>query len=1025
MKKHAFPGQETDSIVFLSFRLDRRAGCLTDAGKAIPLRPKTWAVLLYLAERPGALVTREELLDAVWPEVAVTPDTLTKSIGELRVALGDDSKAPRCIETVHRRGFRFIADTRPAGPAAAVTSSRGEDEPNSGEVRPQADVFVGREEELAMLSACFEKACMAERQTVLITGPAGQGKTALVEAFLDSLASSSGESPVWIGRGSCVEQHGTREAYMPVLDAVGRLAHRPDADAIIGLLRRVAPTWLVQMPWLLGDDAQTVHQSLQSARPERMLREFAALIEALGKDLTVVLVLEDLHWSDAATVDLLSVLAQRHEPARLLVLGTYRAAEAIVQNQPLAQAVRTLRMRRQCNHLPLHELSREEVERYLEARFPSSDFASALAAVLHEYTDGNPLVVVAVVENMLSRGWILETEPGWALSTPVQKLKLEMPDDARRMIEMQFDSLTPTDRRLLQVASVIGKEFAVQPVAAALGCSVEDAESRCDALSRTHSFLRFAGTSHWPGGAAAQRYVFAHELYRHAAYDEIPEGQRRRLHQEIGENIEAAYGEGEQDVAAELAEHFEQARDYARAVVYLTAAAERAQRRFAKREAIGSLDTALQLAALLPDRRERLSCELDVRLALGPALSDFYGYASERVRTNYERARNVCAEVGEPKQLFEILYALSHVYAIRSDEFLIPKVTAELDELATRLGSRPHRLLTDTILVRTALEAGRLVEACRLAEQRLPSPVEAPELSFSFGPDPLIDARCNYAYAMWLRGYAQQAREIVQANLAAAERTGSVAALVPAFWFTALLEAWDRNPTAARAPADRAMALSTEYGFEYWHTLAMAVRGWISVQSGQTREGIEELERARAAHFASDSKLCTTYILAFLAEGHLRAGTLDAGSGAIDEGLSVAESTLDRSIWPELWRIKGELLLASTQRRRSRSSPSRRDADSRAAERCFLQAVQKAREREAKLLELRAANGLARLWQSHGKVQEACSLLSELCRWFGPSAEIADLRQARALLAELTTTRTSPASPRHQARRSSRQLLRR
>lgn len=1022
MNKQALSGQETGSIAFLSFCLDRRAGCLTSAGKTIPLRPKTWAVLLYLAERPGALVTREELLDAVWPEVAVTPDTLTKSIGELRVALGDDSKTPRCIETVHRRGFRFIADTRPAGPAA-VPSSRGEGDPDRGEVRPQADVFIGREAELAMLSACFEKARMAERQTVLITGPAGQGKTALVEAFLDSLASASGESPVWIGRGSCVEQHGTREAYMPVLDALERLAHRPDADALIGLLRRVAPTWLVQMPWLLGDEVQTVHQSLQSARPERMLREFAALIEALSTDVTLVLVLEDLHWSDAATVDLLSVLAQRREPARLLVLGTYRAAEAIVQNQALAQVVRTLQMRRQCNHLPLHELSREEVEWYLEARFPGCDFASALAAVLHEYTDGNPLVVVAVVENMLSRGWILDTEPGWALSTPVGKLKLEMPDDARRMIEMQFDSLKPADRRLLQVASVVGKEFPVQPVATALGCSVEDAESRYDTLSRTHSFLRFAGTSHWPDGAAVQRYLFAHELYRRAAYDEIPEGHRRRFHQEIGESIEAAYGERAQEVAAELAEHFEQAHDYARAVVYLSAAAEHAQRRFAKREAIGSLETALQLAALLPDRHERLSYELDVRLALGPVLSDFHGYASERVRVNYERAREICGEVGEPKQLFEILYALSHVYAIRSDEVLIPKVTGELDELATRLGSRPHRLLTDSVLVRTAVEAGRFAEACRLAEQRFPSPVEAPELVFSFGPDPLIDARCNYAYALWLRGYTDRARATVQENLAAAEETGSASGLVPACWFTALFEAWDRNPTAAREPADRAMALCIEYGFEYWRTLTMAVRGWIAVQSGQMREGIEELERARAAHSASDSNLCATYILAFLAEGYLRAGTFAAGLDAIDEGLSVAESTLDRSIWPELWRIKGELVLASTQRRRSRSTPSRRDADWRAAEQCFLQAVQKARESEAKLLELRAANGLARLWQNHGRVREARSLLSELCEWFGPSAQTADLRATQELLAKRSTATAS--APRRQATRSTRHRIRR
>ena len=682
----AAPGAgDPSSIDFLDFRIDRRGGRLTRAGETIALRPKTWAVLLYLAERPGMLVSREDLLDAVWPDVAVTPDTLTKSIGELRLALGDDSKTPRCIETVHRRGFRFIAETRASGPGSPTPGSGGV-ESKGGSQQPETGVFVGREDELGRLSAHLAKARLGERQIVFVTGSPGVGKTALVDAFLDSPGVSNGPSPVWVGRGACVDQHGTREPYMPVLDALERLAHRPDAERLTTLLRRVAPTWLVQIPWLVGDGAKVVWQSLQAARAERMPREFAALVEALSTNLTVVLVLEDLHWSDAATVDLLSVLAQRREPARLLVIGTYRAAEAVVQHHVLSRAVRTLQMRRQCVDLPLHELDTEEVERYLEERFPGAEFAAELARLLHEYTDGNPLLVVAVLENMLSRGWILETAPGWALSTPVQKLQLEMPDDARRMIEMQFDGLSPADRRLLQVASVVGKEFAMQPVAAALGCGVEDAEARCEALARAHSFLRFSGASEWPDTRTAQHYAFSHELYRHAAYAEIPEGLQRRLHQEIGEAIEAAYGERATTVAPELAAHFERSGDYARTVVYLAAAAQRARQRFANREAAGYLETALALAEALPDTHERRLRELDARLALGPVLSDLHGLASEQVRDNYERARDLCAEVGTPEQLFRVLYALCYVCAVRSDKALTPKVTAELDDLATASG---------------------------------------------------------------------------------------------------------------------------------------------------------------------------------------------------------------------------------------------------------------------------------------------------------------------------------------------------
>jgi DNA-binding winged helix-turn-helix (wHTH) protein len=310
------PATSRDPIVFAQFRIDPRAGELSRAGTPIPLRPKTWSVLMYLVERPGVLITRDELLDAVWPDVAVTPDTVTKSIGELRLALGDDAAAPRFIATVHRRGFRFLPDTETAAQLAV--------EPTAWEdvgLRPRP--FVGRAAELERLESCFAKASRGERQIVFVTGPPGIGKTTLIDALLDLPSLHRASPRVWIARAACVEQHGPREPYMPVLEALGRLARRPDAEGLASLLRRSAPTWLAQMPWLIGDDAGALRESLQAARAERMLREFAAFTEALTANVTLVLVLEDLHWCDPATVDLLAVLGEHREPARLLVIGSF------------------------------------------------------------------------------------------------------------------------------------------------------------------------------------------------------------------------------------------------------------------------------------------------------------------------------------------------------------------------------------------------------------------------------------------------------------------------------------------------------------------------------------------------------------------------------------------------------------------------------------------------------------------------------------------------------------------------------
>jgi DNA-binding winged helix-turn-helix (wHTH) protein len=512
-------------MVFSSFRLDRRSGQLTRAGVPVALRPKTWAVLVHLAERPGVLVSTDELLDAVWQNVAVTPGTLTKSIGELRQAFGDDAASPHFIETVHRRGFRFIAK---ASDAAAVDPGAAPRSDAAADRRP----LVGRAAELELLTERLGRAQAGARQIVFVTGPAGVGKTALVDGFLDSLPSRAPE--LWVERGACVEQHATREPYMPVLMALERLAHRPDADRLLGLLRRIAPTWLAQMPWLIGDHEQaSLRESLWAARAERMLREFAALCEALTDEAPLVLVLEDLHWSDPSTVDLLSLLGERTEPARLLVIGTYRPAEVAVHEHVLSAAVHTLKLRQRCVETPVHELGEADVHSYLGMRFPGAVLPPTLARRIHAHTDGNPLFMRAVVEHLLSRGWILETAPGWSFAAMPETDDLGVPDDARDLIAAQLGSLAPADRSLLDAASVVGHEFAAQGVGAALRCGLDDVELRCETLAQPQRFLRFAGSTDWPDGTVALRYAFTHELYRQAVYQAIPAGTRQRLHRRV------------------------------------------------------------------------------------------------------------------------------------------------------------------------------------------------------------------------------------------------------------------------------------------------------------------------------------------------------------------------------------------------------------------------------------------------------------------------------------------------------------
>src|SRR5262245_7102431 len=307
-----------------TFRFDRYALDLANErllqdGDAVPLTPKAFAVLRRLVEDAGRLVTKDDLMRSVWRDTHVSDGVLRVVILEIRRALGDESGEPRFIETVPRRGYRFVAQRTRASRPPAVAGGAG--------------TLVGRDGVLATLEARLARACAGERQLVFLSGEAGIGKTSVLDAFV---ASAAREPDVAIARGACLEHYGVAEAYLPVLEAIGRLLREPGSDRAIRLLEKYAPTWLLQLPWLAPrDDREALRRELVGVTKERMLREMSEALEALTTDTALVLVLEDLHWSDHSTLDLLGMLARRNETARLLVLGSYRPVDVIVAGHPV------------------------------------------------------------------------------------------------------------------------------------------------------------------------------------------------------------------------------------------------------------------------------------------------------------------------------------------------------------------------------------------------------------------------------------------------------------------------------------------------------------------------------------------------------------------------------------------------------------------------------------------------------------------------------------------------------------------
>jgi DNA-binding winged helix-turn-helix (wHTH) protein/tetratricopeptide (TPR) repeat protein len=931
-------------IAFPPFRLDQRAGRLWRSHQPVALRPKAWALLCYLIERPGVLVTKDDLHTALWADAVVSDDTLTRTLGELRQALGDDPRTPRIIETVHRRGFRFIGRRQEspdeAKPAASPLVPEG-----TAELEPVT--LVGRDAELAKLGALFRQASAGKRQIVFIDGEPGIGKSAVVEGFLRTLRAS--KAPVQIGYGQCVEQHGEREPYMAVLEALERLNHGPDRDRLLPMLRSLAPSWLAQMPSLLKpSDMEWLRRGHADVTPHRMLREFAGLVEAIAKDRPLVLVLEDLHWSDQGTVDLVSVLAQRPERARLMLVATYRPAQAAALDHPIQQVLTLLRARGRCTDIVLEYLSRSDVATYLARRAPGARVADDVATVIHSRTDGNPLFMVVLVDHLLARSWLTQEGGAWRLTVSPATIEHDVPDNLRQLIEDQLRFVTPEERSLLEAASVAGMAFDAPAVAAGLGEAPERVESTCHHLCRGPRWLQHLGDREWPDGAFAARYAFRHALYQRALYDRVSPSRRRTLHERIGRRLETGYEGHTAEAASELARHFEGGRNPRRSLVYLEQAATRAYDRRAYRDVIGCLEPALRILGDLPDTPERARDELKLRRLYAVVLSQTAGYAADVLLDNLERTQGLCERLGDVAALFDALSGLCLLHAARGDLVQAEKDGDRLSQIADRLD--PSAALEYHFLL-GALEVwkGALTVGKALLARALSSPVAIEDADRPYGVNPVVAARSFEGLRRWTVGDRSGARAVQQEGLALAERHGRPFTLAQAATFGAIVSVLEEDWGEAAQLAGRAIKLSDEYGFPRWRGTALVIRGRAHVEQCDAARGLAEMHEGLRVLRLSGMQLGHSFLIALLAEAYLRMGRLDEGLGAADEGLTYCCDTTERLFESELWRLRGEIIL-----RRACTGDQTQASEVQKAETCFQKARTIARAQGAHMLERRA-----------------------------------------------------------------------
>lgn len=944
---------------FADHELDPAQG-LKRGRREVRITPKSLSLLYLLAQRAGQVVTKEEIFRLVWTDTAVSDSALTSCIQELRGALGDDAREPRFIETLHRRGYRFVAQT-----AVEVAA---EPAPGVSVPLPRAGThFVGREPLVQQMLSAWTAASQGARQILFVTGESGVGKTTLVAAFLRRAAA---HGPVRCTWAECVQHIGIGEPYEPLLEAITRLCRQPGGDQLLPVLEHYAPTWLAQLPALLSPTRlAALQRNAAGTTRERMLRELTGALEAITSQTPLVLWLEDLHWSDVSTLDWLAAFASHPEPARLLLIGTFRANEVAGKEHRLATLPYELGVKGLCRELVLHGLDVDAIAEYGKLRFPSfdgEDTLGKLAPLVYRRTAGNPLFMINIFGDLVERGLIVEKNGGWSLPNRIDSQDLGIPESIRRAISAQIDRLSTNERILLEAASVAGMSFTLSVVATVTGISLQEAESTLTSMTRRQRFIRRSDVLN-SAGRVLSGFEFLHVLYREAINQRILPERIEELHRQVGTSKETLDAEGSQQMAAELAMHFELGQETQRAVFYLEQAAQNAASRSAFAEARIHLNKALLLLRQLPLTPERREREAVLLVALGGAFQATHGWGAKEAEEAYSGARILLHDLGKEARLFTALWGLWLFYWGRGFMEDAQEVVKDLLTIAGRTNDRVTLLQAHHAGWATAFSHGDIEATLLHTEEglRLYQEERDSALISNFGNhDARVCCQMFRARALALKGEIDEGSRNSADSVQHARKLAHPFSVALALVFASGLDQLMHNYEGARSHAAAAIAIARDHEFRLFLAWASAFEGWAEGQLGSCKQGLQKIVTSLNSVRGISCGRYQAHLLGLLADTQFTMGKTQDGFETVEEALRVARETGEKFYEPELYRLRGELRLT-----KERNSPGNAEQD-------LLEALRISREQGARLLTLRSSASLARLWISNGKDHEASDLIT-------------------------------------------------
>ncbi len=868
-----------------------------------------------------------------------------------------------------------------------MRTERSEDEPGSVPVgEPEfpfafADrtAFVARDRERGQLRRCLQEALEGRGRVVMIGGAAGVGKTRLAA----ETAQEAWHSGVRILAGRCHDSDDSLP-YGPLVEVLeAALPRAADSEVLREALGKEAPELarlLPQLRRLLPEIPQSPELPTEQSR--RLL--LASVVEFLARssrECPLLLLLDDLHWADAASLSLLDFLAQRVAKLPILIIGTYRSSDPD-RTEHLAATIETMTRAHLMEHIQLQGLAEESVGEMLRI-LTGREVPPSLVHLVYFQTDGNPFFVEELLKHLLEQGALFDANGDFRRD--LDAAEIDVPSSVRRVIESRFQRLSEHTRKALAAASVIGYHFSF-PVLEVLVAAGTD--KLLDAIDEAE----WAGLVVSSEGELDARLRFSHALVQHTLASGLSHPRRQHLHLKIADVMEQVYTDSLAEHSTEIAHHLlraGRAADAPRTIRHLATAAQGAISAGAYEDAERRFSSALYLTKRMAAGPERDRQEFDLLLALSTALIAARGYAAPELEAPFGRMLELCDKFGEAFMQFLVQVQTWTFFAVRGDQ------KGRANNLSERLLQTAQVLSDPMIAMWADLARGVTLfhlgdfTAARMFLQRALAAYNPGMISPGNYENPGVGCNAYLSLTLWSLGYLDQAIATSERAIKLARELRDQVGLAHALHFAAAVRLGRCEYDRALRLSDETIALASDRGLPLWAGQGMIWRGAAMIGLGEVERGTLQLMEGIGSYSATGAQLGITYWISFVAEAHLRAGRVRLARELLEAAVSVVGEGGEGIFEIEIYRLRGELMLAGE------------NPDCSTAAAWFSKALELARSRAAKIFELRTAMSFARLLRSQGKIGEAHALVSGVCAWFTEGLDTGDLRQARSFLDQL------------------------